>query len=340
MTLRCTLIGIIVFISSSCSPEEPLITSYQGNWRLLVSGPSGLYTIAMPEGTIQQPVWQSAEPELFPVRRIVEFRNELYLLRATNEIVVLDRSTLAVIDTIQLGSNGYAEDIAFANATTAYVSLPQLGAVGVVDLTVNQLVFTIDVGGETAGIAAVGNQICVVLPLRQEAKIIDSRTNTVQATISLPTESPTMVQGDGASGVFCIVALGGGKLAGSSAPLTTPTLTSVDIASRSILSTIPLTSRESEGPQQLPTGFAVNSSGFCYTAVQNGLLQAATRNPRRAAAIQFDGFTGCWYDASRAFILCTRESGTVVEVYDEFAENMKHTVNIPDSANCLVGLAP
>jgi DNA-binding beta-propeller fold protein YncE len=254
--------------------------------------------------------------------------------------VVLDRANFNVRATIQLGTNGAAAGLAFGNATTVYVSLPDANAVGVIDLTVYRLVTTIAVGGKPSDITAVGNQVCVLLPEQREAKVIDTRTNAVEATIALPTAAPAWIGADGLSSVFCVVAKGAGKDSGSTEPQTTPTLSSIDVLKRTITATVALTARESEGPVQIPMGLAVNASGFCYVPVQNGLMQAQTRSPRRAAAIQFDPYGLCAYDASRARILCVRENGRDLDVFDEFAENKVGSAVLPDSVNAVLGLAP
>lgn len=323
----------------SCTPEEPLITSYNDQWRMLVSGPTGLYTVSMPQGTVQANIWKPASAEApYPITRIIEFRDQLFALRNASEIVVLDRTDLSVANTISLGAP--AGGIAFANATTAYVSLPDLQSVAIVDLTVMRVVGSIDVGSRTSDIAAVGNQICVLLSQTAEAKIIDSRTNAVVATISLPSASPFLVDGDGLSSVFCVVMKGSGKDSVSAEPKTTPMLSSIDVESKQITASVLLTARESQGPEQIPRSLAINSNGFCYVPVQNGLLQIQSRAPRRAAAVQFDAYSGAWYDAARARILCATADGRTIEVFDEYAENKVTTVSIPDSTNCIVGLAP
>ncbi len=338
---RLAIVILAILGITACQPEEPLINNFDGKWRLLASGPAGLFTVAMPEGVWQGPAWTPTSATApYPVSRIVEFRDEIFLLMRDPQIVVLDRSTFAVRATIDLGANGAAGGIAFANATTAYVSLPSSMNVGIVDLTVDQLVSTIQIGHTTSDITAVGNQICVLLPETREAKVIDSRTNTVEGTVVLPTDAPILVGGDGPSSVFCVVAKGAGKDSGSVEPKTSPTLTSIDVLTRRITATVPLTARDSEGPQQIPMGLAINANGYCFVPVQNGLLQASTRSPRRAAAIQFDAYSAVAYDASRARVLCVRNGGRDVDVFDEYAENKIGSVSLPDSVNAVLGLAP
>lgn len=332
------LIGLVIF-TGGCSPEEPLVNSFDDTWRLLVSGPGEVYTVDMPSGLNKTTVWKPTDASgTYPVQRLQEYRDNLYLLRSNAEIVVLQRSNLQASDTIALP--GMASGIAFANATTAYVAIPSEQSVAIVDLTINSVVSSIPLNAVPSDIVALGNQICVLVPELQEARIIDSRTNAVEATIPLPTPSPQWVRADALGGVFCIVMKGAGKDAGSTETPTAPMLSALDVTKRSIVASVALTSRESEGPKQLPHGIVVNASGFCYVPVQNGLLQAASRSPKRAAAVQFEAYYGIWYDAARARMYCSSSDGRTITAFDEFAEKVVTTVSLPDSTNALLGIAP
>jgi DNA-binding beta-propeller fold protein YncE len=161
----------------------------------LVSGPDGVASIDMPAGIVVDPaVWKPATPDApYPIKRIEEFRDRIYLLTDHNEIIILSSTSLEPVDTITWSVlSGPAFDIAFANATTAYMTL-SANLVAVVDLTVGEITSMIDVKGRPAEIAVVGNQLCVAVPENNEAKIIDTRTNAVEATLPIPTAFPTYV---------------------------------------------------------------------------------------------------------------------------------------------------
>lgn len=342
MRTLSTLIVPVIFLIASCTPDNPTINSFDDTWRLLVSGPDGIMAINMPNGTIADPsVWKPANPNApYPIKRIEEFRDRIYLLTDHNEIIVLSNTTLQPVDTITWSTlSGPAIDIAFANATTAYLSLQENG-VGIVDLTVGSVTLIIDVLGQPAEIAAIGNQICVAIPENREVKIIDSRTNSVEATLAMPTAYPTYVAGDGMNDVFCVVSMGAGKIAGDDQSKTTPTLTFIDIPSRTITKTVDLTARASEGSEQVPMGVIVNTSEYAYVPVQNALMLASTRSQNRASAAQFESFGQIYYEAARAEIICVRPDGRTINVFDEFAEKLKLTVALTDSINSAIGIAP
>jgi len=254
----------LALVLIGCSPDEPLITSFDDTWRYLATVPNGVATIRMPAGTVEDPaVWKPSMPgEAYPIHTIDEFRDRFYLLSVSEQIIVLDRASLEAVDTILTTGSGSAAAIAFANASTAYVALPSISSVGVVDLTVSEIVRLIPVEGRPVDIAAVGNQVCAVLQGADAAVIIDSRTNAVEARIALPSANPAYVEGIPGNEQFAVVMLGAGKIADDDRAPTTPALSFISISDRAINGTVALTNREAEGPLQYPYALAVNSQGF------------------------------------------------------------------------------
>jgi len=335
------LAATIALGMTGCSDEVPVINSFDDSYRYVVAGHSGLMAINMPDGTVSNPtVWVPATDDLYPVTQIREFRDELYVLTRGGEIIILDRNSLGILDTIDLTQYGPPADIAFGNATTAYVSLTNAGQVGIIDLTINSIVRTIDVGGSPVGIAAVGNQICVAIQDRDTAVIIDTRTNDVEAQVAIPTAAPSYVVGDAANNVFCVVALGAGKLEGDDRQKTTPTMTFIDIITRQAVRTVDLTNRAQEGPDQLPQGAVVNASEYAFVPTQTALLSVSLRSKNRAFAAQFDPFGRIYYHGSRAEVVVLSPDGRSVSVFDEFAETKKRSAVLPDSIVAIVGIAP
>ncbi|MCX6139706.1 MAG: hypothetical protein NTX15_02560 [Candidatus Kapabacteria bacterium] len=331
--------AFMVILLVGCSPDEPTITSFVDEWRILIAGPLGVSTISMPKGEVANSnVWSGPSGTSFPIEETKQFRDNIYLLHASQPwIVILDASSLVAKDTIDLGSKGIAIDITFANATTAYVSLPMSRSVGVVDLTVNSLVAIIDLNAETSGIASTGNQICVALLSTNEVAIIDSRTNLVEARLSVD-PAPTFVEADDLNAVFCIVSLGNGKI--NSETQTPPSIAFVSATTRAILKKLEISGRPTNAAAQLPRGLVVTAGEFAFVPVQNGLTRVNTRTRNKVSLVQFDSYDRIGYNPARAEILLQRTSGgsTNYDVVDEFGEVVKTTTTQPDSAAALLGI--
>jgi len=252
-------------------------------------------------------------------------------------IIVLESQSLVALDTIDLGTSGIAADIAFANATTAYVSLPNSTSIGIVDLTVNQLVRTIDAGGKVSGIAAIGNQVCAAVTDKNEVIVVDTRTNLIEARRPVGT-APLFVEADGLNQVFCIVSLGAGKL---DAELhTPPTISFMTAKNSTIVKTLEVSGRPANAALQYPRGLVVNASEFAFIPVQNGLVTVNTRTRSKASVVQFQSYDVITYNLARAEIIAQRSSdgNTVIEVMDEFGETVRTSISRADSTTSLCGI--
>lgn len=324
----------------ACSPTEAVRNSFDDTWRLIVGGPSGVVALSMPAGTVSDGnVWTPSATQNYPIDFIREYRDLLFVMsNANGTLVVLRRDTLNVIDTIVTSGIGTVNDIAFANATTAYAATDSSG-VAVIDLITNTVVFTIPFTTPLSGIAVAGNQLIVSMPAVNKAAIIDTRTNQIAAEIDLPTAWPTFVAADGVNSVFAVVCLGDGKGLNDSRPFTTPTISFIDIETRKIKKTLDLTSRANEGPTQFPRGLAISSSEYAFVPVQNGLLRISTRSFTKVSAIQFDSYSSVYYNAARAEVNVISMDGRKLFVFDEFAEVTKQTVSLPDSVHHVVGVS-
>ncbi len=340
LLVMLSILGLLL-VSNGCSPEEQIVNSFDDRWQILVGTATGVGTVQMPSGGLSAtPVWSGTGSAPYPVQRIQEFRDRIYLLLSEPVIVVLDRTTLAALDTIDLSGQGACSGLAFANATTAYAAMPTSESVAVIDLTVGAVVRQIPTSGRPVDIAALGNQIAVVIQDAQQLQIIDSRTNAIEATVDLPTEAPAFVAASGFTETFAVVALGAGKLPNDESTMTPPTMTVVAAADRRILGSFDVVHRASEGPQQLPRGLAVNSQGFAFIPIRQALMFSNTRSANRATPLVFEEYHQVSYYPARAMVILVRPDGRTIEVYDEFGENRKHQVTISDSVHAVLGIGP
>lgn len=340
MTLRsAVLLAVSCLFLAACSPEEPVINSFEDRWRILSAEDAGLGTYTMPGGNrVAGQAWRNDASTPLNVTRFRTFRDELFILRAdTPEIVVLANDTLRERARIDCRAWGAAQDIAFANATTAYATHPSSNVVSIIDLTTYSIVRTIRVDSLPNGIAAAGNQIGVACSGSGTVAIIDSRSNAVETTVTVG-HSPFFIESDATGEQFVVVSLGDGHLNDNTR--TVPTLSLVNLIRRTVTSTVDLTARASEGPQQNASGLVVTASDYAYVPVQNGLLQINTRGRSRAGTVQFEDYRSIYYNPNRAELLCVKQDRRTVDVYDEYAENRKTTMTATIDIQTLLGIAP
>lgn len=337
-SLPAILLGLLLV---ACSPDEPIINSFDDSWRLLSAGEgTGLSLTKMSAGTlVDADVMATATGSASPaIRRLRRYRSDAFVLHANaSTITVLTTDSLRQRAVIDLGQLGPASDIAFVNATTAFATHTASNVVSVIDLTTYTVADTIGVTGNPIGIAALGNQIGVVSQTASTFTMIDSRTFDVVATLNAPT-APTFIDVDATNGVFVIVSLGAGKI--DPGPATMPTMSFVNVASRTLTNTLELSVRAGQGAEKVASALAMSAQGYAFVSLENVVLRVNTRSRSRATMILEGAFADLASVPARAEILVLNADRTSLEVYDDLLEGRRTSVQLPAPSTSLLGLAP
>ncbi len=327
----------IALLSFGCSPTDTVINSFDETWTLATTSQRGLAFVSMPSGTQSSEFVWGDFPNSFS--NITVFRDRMYALNDWQTyILVLDATTTTVVDTLFTTLYEYPNDIAFANATTAYVAMKRYNVLLVMDLTTGFSPRVIELPGKATSVACFGNQVCAVIPEKNTAVLIDTRTNEI--TKSLQTAaSPFYVGADAANENFVVVCLGDGKI-NASAP-SNPIMQFVRPEAASIIASVDISGRATNASMQRPRGLLVTANEEAFVPVQNGLIRVSTRTRSKASIVQFESYDGIYANPARAELMTVRHSpeGSTIDVFDEFAENIKYTFVRPDSVRAVAGVA-
>lgn len=326
----------VLAIVASCSPDEPIIDNTVRSWRLLLVHANGsVADVSMPAGVSTSPTTLSSEGGVEICR---QYRDDIYaVMRDSSRIIVLDARTMAERQRIELETEGPATDIVFANATTAYALHATTNAVSVIDLTVGRVVQRISVANRPVAAAVLGNQIGVVCQGAERLDIVDSRTNTVEASIPIP-DAPTFIDIDLVQDAFCVATLGAGRI--DSRPATTPKLHVVRVRDRSVLGTVDLTNREPDGPRQRIGGLTIVPEQFAFVPVTTGMLRINPRTRARATTIGIDEYHSIAYNAARNEILLLEADSLSVRVFDEFVDKERSSFRSTLPVRQMLALPP
>lgn len=330
------LISAIAIVLFSCTPEEPFIDSFDDRWRLVTSDRLGsVLVVDVPDQESRVTVWSDSTDSANHVLR--RFRDQVFLLHSTRPwIVVLDADTLRAIDTIALSSDPGAS-IAFANATTAFVTVPSKGVVDVVDLTVNSVARTITMPSRPMNIDANGNQLCVTLPDSNAVAIIDSRTLKVEAV--LPTAFvPWFVASDPSSAQFCIVSVGQGKITPGTP--TSATIQFLNATTRTLTTPLDLTPRGSTAIKVIPTGLVISATQQAFVASNVALLRISTRTRNRVTTMQPEGMSALTYNDARAELVAQLSASSSVAVYNANGDARTQLIPMTAPTTSAIGIAP
>lgn len=329
------MISLVGFLALSCSPEDPLINSFDDRWRLILSNQRGeLVSVPVPAEAQPTVIW--SDPTDSARHSLHRFRDCLYLVHSSRPwIVVFDADTVRAIDTIITGTFP-ATSIAFANATTAYATIPDAREVAVIDLTVNELARSIPMPSRPMQIAANGNQLCVTLPDTNAVTVIDSRTLQVERVIP-SADTPWYVASDPSSAMFCIVGLGAGKIDGL--PASAATLQFLDATTRVLSAPLEITPRSGSATQVFPTGLTVTTSQTAIITTQLGMFRASTRTRSRVSSALSEKFSAITFNDARAEVIgqVSTPQGAIL-IYNNGLDALLHRITVSSPATSMVGI--
>lgn len=279
-----SLFVLAFFVFISCSQEERIIDQSNPNWKTLVSTSdlnNSIKLIEQPTGKIlRENVFFEANGEELTgkVKKMTEYQKKIYLfLPDENVVEVIDKDSFKRVATLDFKAEKRSPSaICFANATTAYITFGNDSTVDVLDITNFKIARTIKVGKEPVSIINAGNQIFVANKSDNTLSVIDSRTNEVTHTISVPLVPLFLdVSPDGARVILISAGIGKYDAAETKSPAF---ITIVDVATKQILKSKELGRTGINAIEQIPNALAstVGNSGF--VATQEYLIRINTLN--------------------------------------------------------------
>lgn len=330
------LITAIAIVAFSCTPEEPFIDSFNDRWRLVTSDRLGsVLVVDVPDQESVGTVWSDPTDSATHVLR--RFRDQVFLVHSKRPwIIVFDADTLRAVDTIALSSDPGAS-IAFANATTAFVTVPTKNQIEVVDLTVNRVAGSITLPSRPMNIDANGNQLCVTLPDSNAIAVIDSRSLKVEAVITTAAV-PWFVASDPSSAQFCIVSIGQGKV--TPGTQTAATIQFLNATTRALTSPLELTTRGSTAAKLIPTGLAISATQQAFVASNVALLRVSTRARNRVTTMQPEGMSALTYNDARAELVAQLAASSAVAVYNANGDARTQLIPMTAPTTSAIGIAP
>jgi YVTN family beta-propeller protein len=314
---------LIVF--SSCTPEEKIINPAQDTWTLLTISKGNPNVLQQSQIINSIPTnTTTVYNRGIEITGIKEYRNMLFLMMPSiYKIMILDRATYKAIDSIDFSiSKRIPSDIAFGNATSAYIAHQNDSIVTVYDLFNFKIATEIKVGnGGIAiqeGLGNRQNQIFVANSKSNSVSQIDTRTNTVIKTYNVQ-DAPSFLQAD-PTGSKMIVACQGKKNADTSSN-TVSSIVFIDIDKKLILDETLLNTGKVDAIQARINSIAITNSEWVFIAMTNGLFRLDTREHKALSTMSSESYVGLSYNARKRDLLMI--SDTYIYIADDNSAEIK-----------------
>jgi YVTN family beta-propeller protein len=315
--------SLIVF--SSCTPEEKIINPAQDTWTLLTISKGNPNVLQQSQIINNIPAnTATVYNRGIEITGIKEYRNMLFLMMPSiYKIMILDRATYKAIDSIDFSiSKRIPSDIAFGNATSAYIAHQNDSIVTVYDLFNFKIATEIKVGnGGIAiqeGLGNRQNQIFVANSKSNSVSQIDTRTNTVIKTYNVQ-DAPSFLQAD-PTGSKMIVACQGKKNADTSSN-TVSSIVFIDIDKKLILDETLLNTGKVDAIQARINSIAITNSEWVFIAMTNGLFRLDTREHKALSTMSSESYVGLSYNARKRDLLMI--SDTYIYIADDNSAEIK-----------------
>lgn len=337
--MKLKYILFIAFLLAACNGEEKLIDNFTDtNKALLIYNTESKATISKVDlltGEVFEENILAKIPEINQKDTISlarHFRDNIFLFaKGSFKIYVLDFNTLEYKSTIDFSQSQYIpNDIAFANATDAYITFENSDKVGLLDLTNFVLAKQIKVGSSPSSIATSGNQIYVANYSDNTVSIIDSRTNRQEAVISVaPHPIYVGVRSDGKEVV--VVSRGLGKDLTDVVP-TAAIATIIDVATRQKVAEIAIGTATIKAETVLPISSVITNSNYLFVTNGNNLFRINVKSRSSATNVGKYSYRELFFNNFRsemiALVVDEQGNSQRINICDRSAGTIKYSLNV------------
>ena len=318
---KIILLSLISILIASCSMEEKVVNVVEDDWKVMIAideaSPS-LQVRSMPENKI---IINDIFKEKLgitlskPVVRIREYRNNLYLFVPDEyKLYILkkiDFSKIAVLDFE--ADNAKPLDIAFPNATDAYISFDNANFVTLLDITNFVIAKKVNTEQNPIGIACSGNQIYVANQMSSSVSVVDSRTKNQEAVIPLPS-NPAFVSITPTNGLEAVVvSIGSGKIDGTTEK-SNAVATYIDIEKRNIISQVDIGVNAAKAIDQVPIGFVSTPYNWGFIATKTNLFRLDYKVRDKISSVSSKEFKYIAYSGEIDMLLLLRVNNGKTEL--------------------------
>lgn len=290
----------LLFLLLSCS-EEKLITELSPNKHILVASYDGttakLTRITFPQGeVIKSDAYLEANGKAISNNKITQLatylQNIYVVIPEDFKVLVLDRSTFKLLAEFNFKEENKApRKVVFANATEAYLIFDDYEYVYLVDTYFNKIARKIQLDGKPSDIVAVGNQVYITLPLKNQVSILDTRTHKIENNIQVD-NVPYLIQKNADGSKMLVLNAGIGKVPGDfREAISYPSVTMIDFKTNAVVSTHELKPPKIDLLKEYPKMFIITNNDWGFFATDKYLVRVDAKQPQFSILIEEVGYS-------------------------------------------------
>lgn len=324
---------------ASCS-DEKLITEISPGKHILVATYDGttakLSRIIFPKGdVIKSDVFFEANGKPISnkkISQVVTYLQNVYVLIPDDyKVIILDRTTFKLISEFDFKEeNKMPRKVVFANATEAYLIFDDYEYVYLIDTYYNKIARKIELDDKPSDILAVGNQVYITLPLKNQLAILDTRIHKISQNIQI-NNVPYLVQKNSDGSKILVMCAGIGKVPGDFRDaISNPSVVAVDFKTNAILSTNEIKPPKVDLLKQYPKMFIITNNDWGFFATEKYLIRIDAKQPQYSILIEEVGYSSLLHNNiyNEFYLLFNSTNQSVIHQVDPILAKKKEKLTI------------
>lgn len=271
-----------ILILSSCSKENPIIDNSDNSFKVLVAtgeNHSELSVIEQPSGKIinanllSSPIYSEINKK--SISRIAVFGSHIYvLIPEAYKILVYNRWNYNFTDSISFENEKIMPiDIAFSNATDAFLIFKDYSKVAIVDIKFYKTARFIDIGESPSSIAYYSSKILITNNKSNTVSIINSQNYTFETEIQV-SASPLQIVVAPNSPTASIICGKNAAIDSTASDIPNAKIDILDLSQMQITRSFELRSPIFDANKIYPSGASISSNNILLVATQQGLFKS------------------------------------------------------------------
>lgn len=327
-----------IFINS-CSLDNKLVNSVDNDYKILYAGSSTPNTLSIydlnTQTVVQNDVFYNANSKHLEgnVSKMVVYSGKIYMVMPDlYKIKIIDKYSYKEIADISFKEAGYKpKDIAFANATDAYIIFSNTGQIALWDLYNQKNARFFGALTKPQSLLISSYYLTVTDISNATVSVFDTRDLHLIGTANVG-DTPYYLIANSLQNKVAVVSLGNGKL-DTNVAKTAAKISLINLADVSVVSTAELGGGIINAADQFPQGLTASPYDLAFIPTTNYLLGFNLRTPAGIYSLGKGSFRGIEYNTVHNKILFTMISSgkPVAAVANPSNGRIEQTFNLPDS---------
>jgi hypothetical protein len=214
------------------------------------------------------------------------------------KVIVINKTTFKfVAEYVFSDKSEKPKDIAFANATEAYLIMEETNKIYLIDTYYHKIAKQIDLKNYPSSVYVLGNKVFFTIPLDNTVEVFDTPSHSFIKTINNVGEMPYLIYKNADGSKLIVISAGMGKVPGDFRDaISLPQVSLINSNDYTVISTNDINPPKAELMNQLPFDFIVTNKDWGFFISQDYLIRVDLEQPIYSIQIANKPFKSLYYN--------------------------------------------